>query len=77
MHPQAIIIDASGDETSIFHQGMRVQVKSMNVPLVELPKDSTSQLAYLAKLDSSSLAGRYHTTLFPSKALTGGSLAQS
>ncbi|KAK0715719.1 hypothetical protein B0H67DRAFT_248278 [Lasiosphaeris hirsuta] len=56
MHPQAVIVDSSPVETRIFLEAMRVQVSSMNVPLIELPEDAPTQLAWITKLDSSSLA---------------------
>jgi len=58
MHPQAVVVDA-GDESALFLEAMRSQVNSMGVPLIELPEDKSSQLSYLTKLDSSSLAGKH------------------
>ncbi|KAK5660300.1 hypothetical protein OQA88_12840 [Cercophora sp. LCS_1] len=56
MHPQAVIVDSSDEEASLFLQAMRVQIDSMHIPLIELPEDSPSKLGWMSKLDSSSLA---------------------
>ena len=66
MHPQAMIIDASGLEEDYFLTSMRKQAPDSGIPLIELPENSVTQLAWISKLDSSSLAGmnqhRQHRT---------------
>jgi hypothetical protein len=57
MHPQAMIIDASGLEEDYFLASMRKQAPDSGIPLIELPENSITQLAWISKLDSSSLAG--------------------
>lgn len=57
MHPQAMIIDASGLEEDYFLTSMRKQAPDSGIPLIELPENSVTQLAWISKLDSSSLAG--------------------
>jgi hypothetical protein len=57
MHPQALIVDASGLEEDYFLAGVRKQAPVSGIPLVELPGDAHSRLAWITKLDSSSLAG--------------------
>ncbi|SPQ19945.1 fe446de8-c8b1-46b6-acf4-6c25e5705497 [Thermothielavioides terrestris] len=56
MHPQAVIIDASGNEEDYFLAGIRKQAPVSEVPLIELPEDAHSRLGWMTKLDSSSLA---------------------
>ncbi|KAG7287852.1 hypothetical protein NEMBOFW57_007369 [Staphylotrichum longicolle] len=58
MHPQAMIIDASGLEEDYFLTSMRKQAPDSGIPLIELPENSVTQLAWISKLDSSSLAGQ-------------------
>lgn len=58
MHPQAVVIDASGSEEDYFLAGFRKQAPVEGMPLIELPKNAHSRLAWMMKLDSSSLAGR-------------------
>ncbi|KAH6631868.1 hypothetical protein F5144DRAFT_234156 [Chaetomium tenue] len=56
MHPQAVVIDASGLEEDYFLAGFRKQALVSGIPLIELPKNAHSRLAWMTKLDSSSLA---------------------
>jgi len=58
VHPQAVIVDASSSESGLFIEAMRVQTRSMSVPLLELPENSAQQLGWMTKLDSASLAGK-------------------
>jgi len=60
MHPQAVIVDGSDSETALFLEAIRVQTRSMKVHLIELPEDGPSNLAWITKLDSASLAGKSH-----------------
>lgn len=62
MHPQAMIIDASGLEEDYFLTSMRKQAPDLSIPLIELPENSITQLGWISKLDSSSLAGAYTTS---------------
>lgn len=59
MHPQAIIVDATADEEKYFLSGLRDQVRSMAVALIELPENPNTRMSWITKLDSSSLAGRF------------------
>ncbi|KAL2200575.1 hypothetical protein P885DRAFT_66233 [Corynascus similis CBS 632.67] len=56
MHPQAAIVDASGSEEEYFMSGFRKQARDSKIPLIELPENAHSRLAWITKLDSSSLA---------------------
>jgi hypothetical protein len=57
MHPQALVVDASGPENEYFLSGIRKQASTSDIPLIELPENAHSRLAWITKLDSSSLAG--------------------
>ncbi|KAK0641638.1 hypothetical protein B0T16DRAFT_218645 [Cercophora newfieldiana] len=56
MHPQVVIVDASDSESGLFLEAARVQLRSMKIPIIELPENSPSKLTWLTKLDSASLA---------------------
>lgn len=55
MHPQAIIVDGSGNEEVFFQEGSRTQARATGNTLIELPGRSLKNLLWLTKLDSSSL----------------------
>lgn len=63
MHPQAVIVDASATENDYFLRAIRMQARGMSVPVIDLPQDSQKHLAYMTKLDSSSLGGKHPTYL--------------
>ncbi|KAK0620384.1 hypothetical protein B0T14DRAFT_567135 [Immersiella caudata] len=56
MHPQAVMVDSSENESELFLEAARVQLRSMKIPLIELPSNGPSKLTWLTKLDSASLA---------------------
>ncbi|KAK0672330.1 hypothetical protein QBC41DRAFT_30043 [Cercophora samala] len=56
MHPQVLLLDASGAEEHYFLDGIRKQADASGVPIIELPKNAHSRLSWMTKLDSSSLA---------------------
>ncbi|KAK4103594.1 hypothetical protein N658DRAFT_494095 [Parathielavia hyrcaniae] len=56
MHPQAVIVDASDLEEDYFLVGIRKQAAASGISLIELPEQAHSKLAWVTKLDSSSLA---------------------
>lgn len=58
MHPQAMLVDASGVEDDYFLAAIRKQAPILNIPLIELPENAHSRLGWLTKLDSSSLGGK-------------------
>jgi hypothetical protein len=66
MHPQAVIVDASATEEDFFLAAIRVQARSMEIPVISLPANSQKQLAYITKLDSLSLSGK-HGLWYPSE----------
>jgi hypothetical protein len=57
MHPQALLIDTTAAEEYWFLAGVRDQIRSQNIPLIELPERPNARLGWLADLDSASLAG--------------------
>ncbi|KAL1862585.1 hypothetical protein VTK73DRAFT_6748 [Phialemonium thermophilum] len=56
MHPQALIVDGSSTEERPFLDGLRTKASSLEIPLIELPEHAPSQVAWISKLDSASLA---------------------
>ncbi|EAA33065.3 hypothetical protein GE21DRAFT_5699 [Neurospora crassa] len=56
MHPQAVLVDASGEEEEYFLPAARAQASEEGFPLIELPKGAQKHLAWMTKLDSASLA---------------------
>ncbi|KAK3294774.1 uncharacterized protein B0H64DRAFT_425431 [Chaetomium fimeti] len=63
MHPQAVVIDGSGVEEDYFLAGVRKQAPVLGMPLIELPKNAHSRLAWITKLDASSLAAWDKTSI--------------
>lgn len=58
MHPQALLVDASGAEEDYFLAAVRKQAPVSGIPLIELPENAHSRLPWITRLDSSSLAGK-------------------
>ena len=67
MHPQALLVDASGMEEDYFLASIRKQAPISGIPLIELPEHAPSRLGWIVKLDSSSLAGKGTTSTRRSK----------
>ena len=61
MHPQAVLVDASGEEEEYFLPAARDQASEEGFPLIELPQGAQKRLAWIPKLDSASLAGEETT----------------
>ena len=61
MHPQALVVDTSELEEDFFLAGIMKQAPDSGVPVIEIAENARSRLAWIAKLDSSSLAGRATT----------------
>ncbi|KAJ4300305.1 hypothetical protein N0V88_002978 [Collariella sp. IMI 366227] len=57
LHPQALLVDASAVEEDYFVSALRKQAPVSGIPLIELPENANFKLAWITKLDSSSLAG--------------------
>ena len=58
MHPQAMLVDASGAEEDYFLDGIKKQAPMSGIPVIELPENAHSRFAWVTKLDSSSLRGK-------------------
>ncbi|KAL2023399.1 hypothetical protein VTK56DRAFT_2756 [Thermocarpiscus australiensis] len=56
MHPQALLVDSSGVEEDYFLAAVRKQAPALGIPVIGLPDNAHSRLAWITKLDSSSLA---------------------
>jgi hypothetical protein len=55
MHPQAIIIDGSGNEDEFFLKGLQMQSNAMGKTLINLPSDAAQNIRWITRLDSISL----------------------
>lgn len=58
MHPQAILVDSTSDEEQFFLSAVRDEARGTPAALIELPSRPGDSLAWVTKLDSSSLFGR-------------------
>jgi hypothetical protein len=58
VHPQATIIDGSGEEESFMLRGVKARALSLGRTLIELPKDTEQNLMWLTRLGSMSLSGK-------------------
>lgn len=63
MHPQAIITDDSISEDAFFVRALSDRASVYNIPIIELPADSTERLAWIARLDSTALAAWHRPTV--------------
>lgn len=66
MHPQAILIDSTSNEEDFFLAGVRDEVRGTPSALIELPDRPSESLAWVTKLDSTSLSGRFFLRLLAS-----------
>lgn len=57
IHPQATIIDVSGEEEAWFSKGIKGRALTLGRTIIELPENSEQNLMWLTLLDSSSLSG--------------------
>lgn len=58
VHPQATLIDGSGDEEPFFLKGLRSRAVGLGRTVIELPPDVEQNMMWLTLLDSASLSGR-------------------
>ncbi|KAI9827153.1 MAG: hypothetical protein M1832_005289 [Thelocarpon impressellum] len=56
MHPQAVIIDGSGQEDAPFLEALREKLDAMSRPLIELPDEAAESMNWITRLDSGSLS---------------------
>jgi len=63
MSPVVIMVD-SVNEDPWFTRGVSARAKTLNIPLISLPKNAATAIPWMTKLDSGSLAGQYHTPFY-------------
>ena len=61
VHPQATIIDGSGEEELFFLKGVKDRAASVGRTVIELPTDAEQNLMWITFLDSPSLSGKYQS----------------
>jgi hypothetical protein len=59
IHPQASIIDLSGEEEAWFLKGIKGRAATLGRTVIELPENAERNLMWITLLDSASLSGRY------------------
>ncbi len=57
MHPQVIITDDQAREDAFFTTATRTKATELGRSVIELPKDASQNMMWIARLDSGSLAG--------------------
>jgi hypothetical protein len=62
VHPQATLIDGSGEEELFFLKGLRNRASSLGRTVIELPDNSEQYLMWVTLLDSASLSGMAPTS---------------
>lgn len=58
MHPQVLITDDSSRDDGFFTKAIRAKAAELGKSVIELPKDATEKMMWIARLDSGSLAGK-------------------
>ncbi|TGO20596.1 hypothetical protein BPAE_0283g00080 [Botrytis paeoniae] len=56
VHPQAVLIDASGDEDNFLLSAFRTRANALDRTLIELPKNIEQNLMWIVQLDSAALS---------------------
>ncbi|TVY67464.1 hypothetical protein LSUE1_G007397, partial [Lachnellula suecica] len=56
VHPQATLIDGSGDEELFFEKGLKTRAAALGRTVIELPENSEQYLMWVTLLDSASLS---------------------
>ncbi|KAI4261274.1 MAG: hypothetical protein L6R42_003522 [Xanthoria sp. 1 TBL-2021] len=56
MHPQVVITDDQSREDAFFTRAIRAKASELGKSVIELPKDATEKMMWIARLDSGSLA---------------------
>lgn len=59
MHPQVVITDDQSREDGFFTRAIRAKASELGKSVIELPKDATEKMMWIARLDSGSLAGKF------------------
>jgi len=57
VHPQATLIDSSGEEEVFFTKGLIARAKALGKTVIELPENADQGMMWLTMLDSASLSG--------------------
>lgn len=60
IHPQATLIDGSGEEESWFSRGVQDRAITLGRTVIELPDNAEKNLMWMNLLDSASLSGEWH-----------------
>jgi hypothetical protein len=55
MHPQAVIIDESGQEDDFFPKSIKAKAADIGVSIIGLPSNAAEKLMWITTLDSNSL----------------------
>jgi hypothetical protein len=63
VHPQAVIIDGSGDEDDFLISGFRSRTNALQRTLIELPADVEQNLMWITQLDSAALSGQLYLSV--------------
>ena len=61
IHPQATIIDGSGEEELYFMKGVKERASTVERTIIELPADAEQNLMWITLLDGASLSGKYNS----------------
>jgi len=61
VHPQATLIDGSGEEELFFLKGLRNRASSLGRTVIELPDNAEQYLMWVTLLDSAALSGMVPT----------------
>lgn len=61
VHPQATLIDGSGEEELFFLKGLRNRASTLGRTVIELPDNAEQFLMWVTLLDSASLSGMIPT----------------
>jgi hypothetical protein len=63
LHPQVAIMDDSLSENAFFVKGIRSKTASLDIPLIEIPKNHWEHFMWMARLDSGSLSNWHQPTV--------------
>ncbi|KAF2659136.1 hypothetical protein K491DRAFT_689502 [Lophiostoma macrostomum CBS 122681] len=63
LHPQVAIMDDSNSENAFFVRGMRSKTATLDIPLIEIPKNHWEHFMWMTRLDSGSLKSWHQPTV--------------
>ena len=58
IHPQATVIDGSGEEDDFFMKGLKKRATLLGRTIIELPDNAEQTMLWITMLDSASLNGK-------------------